>query len=66
MGTMIYLTSETNRALALGLAHLKGVQQTGWGLLMAASMLMVVPAVLLFFITQRFFIQGIALTGTKG
>ena len=34
-------------------------------LLMAASMLMVLPAVALFFVAQRFFIEGIALTGTK-
>jgi len=65
MGPLIYLTSEGNRTLALGLAHLKGVQGTEWGLLMAASLLMVLPALLLFFVAQRFFIEGIALTGTK-
>jgi len=65
MGPLIYLTSEKNRTLALGLAHLHGVQGTEWGLLMAASMLMVLPALLLFFFCQRFFIEGIALTGTK-
>jgi len=66
MGPLIYLTSERHRTLALGLAHLRGVQGTEWGLLMAASMLMLLPALLLFFVTQRFFIEGIALTGTKG
>ena len=65
MGPLIYLTSENKRTLALGLAHLRGVQGTEWGLLMAAGMLMVLPAVLLFFVAQRFFIEGIALTGTK-
>jgi len=65
MGPLIYLTSEENRTLALGLAHLKGVQGTEWGLLMAAALLMVLPALLLFFVAQRFFIEGIALTGTK-
>jgi multiple sugar transport system permease protein len=65
LGPLIYLTSEDKRTLALGLAHLHGVQGTEWGLLMAASMLMVLPAVLLFFVAQRFFIEGIALTGTK-
>jgi len=66
MGPLIYLTSEEHRTLALGLAHLRGVQETEWGLLMAASLLMVLPALLLFFVAQRFFIEGIALTGTKG
>jgi ABC-type glycerol-3-phosphate transport system permease component len=65
LGPLIYLTSEENRTLALGLAHLRGVQATEWGLLMAAGLLMVLPALLLFFVAQRFFIEGIALTGTK-
>lgn len=65
LGPLIYLTSEENRTLALGLAHLRGVQNTEWGLLMAAALLMVMPAVALFFVAQRFFIEGIALTGTK-
>lgn len=65
MGPLIYLTSEGNRTLALGLAHLRGVQGTEWGLLMAASLVMVLPALALFFVAQRFFIEGIALTGTK-
>jgi len=65
MGPLIYLTSEDHRTLALGLAHLRGVQGTEWGLLMAAAFLMVLPALLLFFVAQRFFIEGIALTGTK-
>ena len=65
MGPLIYLTSENHRTLALWLAHLRGVQATEWGLLMAAALLMVLPALLLFFVAQRFFIEGIALTGTK-
>jgi len=65
LGPLIYLSSEHKRTLALGLAHLRGVQGTEWGLLMAAAMLMVLPALLLFFVAQRFFIEGIALTGTK-
>jgi multiple sugar transport system permease protein len=66
MGPLIYLTSEGNRTLALGLAHLNGVQGTEWGMLMAASLLMILPALMLFFFTQRLFIEGIVMTGTKG
>ena len=65
LGPLIYLSSENNRTLALGLAHLHGVQSTEWGLLMAAAMVMLLPALALFFVAQRFFIEGIALTGTK-
>ena len=65
MRPLIYITSEHKRTLALGLAHLRGVAGTEWGLLMAAAMFMLLPALLLFFFAQRFFIEGIALTGTK-
>jgi multiple sugar transport system permease protein len=40
--------------------------RTEWGPLMAAATLMVSPIVVLFFLTQRTFIQGITLTGIKG
>jgi ABC-type glycerol-3-phosphate transport system permease component len=66
MGPLIYLTSESKRTLALGLAHLNSVQSTEWGVLMAAALIMTLPAILLFLVAQRFFIEGIALTGTKG
>jgi multiple sugar transport system permease protein len=36
------------------------------GLLMAAATMMMVPVLLLFFFTQRYFIQGVTLTGIKG
>jgi ABC-type glycerol-3-phosphate transport system permease component len=39
---------------------------TPWNLLMAASLVTVLPCVLLFFFAQRFFIQGIVVSGVKG
>ncbi len=39
---------------------------TEWNLLMAASTLIVLPLIVVFFFTQRSFIQGISLTGLKG
>ena len=65
MGPLIYLTSESNRTLALGLAHLQSMQGTEWGLLMAVAVVMMITAMALFFFFQRFFIEGIALTGTR-
>jgi len=41
-------------------------QNTSSNTLMAAATMMVVPVVLLFFFTQRYFIQGVTLTGIKG
>jgi multiple sugar transport system permease protein len=39
---------------------------TAWNLLMAASLVAVLPCVMLFFFAQRLFIQGIVITGVKG
>lgn len=37
-----------------------------WHLLMAASVVVLLPVIVLFFVAQKYFIQGIALTGLKG
>ncbi|MYA06021.1 MAG: hypothetical protein F4Y37_15650 [Caldilineaceae bacterium SB0664_bin_22] len=37
----------------------------GWGLAMAGSTLMILPVILVFYMAQRFFIQGIAVSGIK-
>jgi multiple sugar transport system permease protein len=44
----------------------KGAHGTEWGPLMAASLIMVVPVIVLFFSAQKYFIQGVTLTGMKG
>ena len=67
-GPLIYLQSADNRTLALGLMSLQGL---AWGrdmthLVMAVSVIMVAPVIVLFFFAQRTFIQGIVLTGIKG
>jgi multiple sugar transport system permease protein len=67
LGPLIYLTDERDFTLALGLEALKTSQSgaTEWPYLMAASTLVILPVITLFFIAQRSFIEGIALTGTK-
>jgi multiple sugar transport system permease protein len=40
--------------------------RTRWDLLMAASTIMIVPIIVIFFLAQRYFIQGIVTTGLKG
>jgi len=66
LGPLIYLNSESQFTLALGLASFKGLLHSQWGYLMAASTTVVAPIVVLFFIAQRYFIEGITLTGIKG
>ncbi|MGI6565800.1 MAG: carbohydrate ABC transporter permease [Limnochordia bacterium] len=63
---LIYLNSLEKKTLALGLAMFKGEYATEWGLLMAASVQVVLPCLILFFSCQKYFVEGIALTGIKG
>lgn len=65
-GAVIYLNSPENYTVAIGLSAFKGVYEAQFHLLMAASVIVVMPTVLLFFFAQRFFIEGITLTGLKG
>jgi multiple sugar transport system permease protein len=66
LGPLIYLQRPEQYTLALGLQAFQS-QQGGadWNLLMAASVLVMLPVIVLFFLTQKTFIQGIATTGIK-
>ncbi len=66
LGPLIYLNDSRQFTLALGLAEFTGLYTSQWHLLMAASTMVIIPVLILFFIAQRYFIEGIALTGTKG
>ncbi|MEM7533975.1 MAG: carbohydrate ABC transporter permease [Chloroflexota bacterium] len=65
-GPLIYLQSNDMKTLALGVYMFRGLYHTQWNVLMAASMTMVVPVLLVFFFAQRFFIEGISTTGFGG
>ena len=66
MGRLIYLTDETQWTISLGLKMFQNMYGLQWQLMMAASALTMIPMIVLFFLTQRTFIEGIALTGIKG
>lgn len=66
IGPLIYLSDKMMGTLALGLAMFVGQHQTEWGLLMAASVLMMLPMILIFFFFQKYFIQGFTMSGLKG
>lgn len=66
MGPLIYLNSEQNYTLAVGLNLFQGYHQTSYNLLMAASLIVLMPVLIIFFLAQRYFIEGITLTGIKG
>jgi ABC-type glycerol-3-phosphate transport system permease component len=62
---LIYLQSSDLYTLALGLRMFQGEASTSWNLLMAASLLSMLPVIILFVATQRYFIQGVVFTGVK-
>ncbi len=68
LGPLIYLTDEKDFTLALGLDAMKSSESgaTEWPYLMAASTLVILPVIALFFVAQRKFVEGIAMTGIKG
>jgi multiple sugar transport system permease protein len=65
-GPLIYLSSKENKTLALGLSLFKDEYRTNWTLQMAVATAISLPPLALFFALQRYFVQGIALTGLKG
>jgi len=69
LGPLIYLNSTRNYTLSLGLRIIQGYGGYGvqrWHLLMAASLIVMSPVLVLFFLAQRYFIQGVVVSGVKG
>lgn len=66
MGPLIYLSDSRLYPLAMGLYTFRSEHGGEFGMLMAASTIMIMPVIALFFFTQRYFIEGITLTGVKG
>ena len=66
LGPLIYLSQQKDYTLALGLQSFQSQNGgTAWHQLMAASTLVILPVMVLFFLAQRSFIEGIATTGGK-
>jgi multiple sugar transport system permease protein len=67
IGPLIYLSSDKKYPLSLGLSNFTAAYgATPWNLLMAASIVAVLPPLLLFFFSQKYFIQGIVISASKG
>ncbi len=66
LGPLIYLQSEDNKTLALGLRAFISPTDASWNISMAASLFLVVPVLIIFFVGQRYFIRGVAMTGITG
>lgn len=66
MTPLIYVNDQRLYPLALGLFSFLAGRENQFTLIMAGSMIMTIPVILIFFFAQRHFIQGITMTGVKG
>ena len=65
MWPLIVIDSLGLKTLPIGLAHFQGPYLTEWHLLMAASVIVMVPVLIVFVIGQRYFVRGLILSGLK-
>jgi ABC-type glycerol-3-phosphate transport system permease component len=65
---LIMTNSDTMRTLPVGIVAMRGGAEGGsnWHIIMAATIIVLLPILLLFIVAQRYFIEGIARTGIKG
>lgn len=66
LGPLIYLSDPSKRTLALALWSFQGEHAVDWHLLMAAATVVMLPLLVIFFCAQRYFIQGVVISGVKG
>jgi multiple sugar transport system permease protein len=68
LGPLIYLNSERLYPLAIGLQLFRSdfVERLAWPYLMAATTVVMLPVIVLFFLAQRAFVEGITITGVRG
>ncbi len=66
-GPQVYASDNPNAwTLAYGLQTLNSLRDTHWNQVMAATLLVLLPVIVVFFLAQRVFVQGVTLTGVKG
>ena len=65
-GPVLYLSDSNLYTLMIGLTYFRTEYRTSWQYLMAASLVVLMPSIIIFFMGQRYFVQGITLTGIKG
>lgn len=66
LGPLIYLTTEAKKTLQLGLRMFISQFGSEYGLIMAASVLSLIPVLAVFLSLQKYFVEGVAATGVKG
>lgn len=66
LSPLVYINSQEMMTLPLGLASMQGMYSTDWPVLMAGTVITIIPLIVVFLLAQDFFIKGITLSGLKG
>ena len=66
IGPLLYLTNNKEYTLSVGVQLIRSTLDPKWAELMAAGVVMVTPVLVIFFLMQKYFIQGISMSGIKG
>ena len=66
LGPLIYLKSPAKKTIQLGLKMFMGQYSSQYGLIMAGSVLSLIPVLIVFLFLQKYFVEGVASTGLKG
>ncbi|MBO4504812.1 MAG: carbohydrate ABC transporter permease [Lachnospiraceae bacterium] len=66
LGPLIYLKSQEKKTIQLGLKMFISQYSSDYGLIMAGSVLSLIPVIIVFLILQKYFVEGVATTGLKG
>lgn len=66
MGPLIYLNTDTKFTIQLGLASFRNSFSTRYDLIMAGSMLALVPVLIIYVVCQKYIVKGIVMSGLKG
>ena len=66
LGPLIYLTRDEVKTIQIGLRMFIRQYSAEYGLIMAASVIALIPVLIIFLALQKYFVQGVAATGIKG
>ena len=66
LGPLIYLKTEAKKTIQLGLKMFISQYSSDYGLIMAGSILSLIPVLIVFLCLQKYFVEGVASSGIKG
>lgn len=66
MGPLLYLDKENLKTVSLALQNFMGQNVSAWNLLMAISTVITLPMIIVYFLAQKYFVEGITFSGLKG